>query len=185
MTPPLMTDDDPGAVVWITGLSGAGKTTLARAVTARLRGGGQPAVMIDGDDLRKLHRRDLSHSPADRLENARRIGRLAQFLSAQRVNVVVATISLFHEVHEWNREHLERYLEVYLHASIDFLERRDPKGLYRRAREGLISEVAGVDLAFEEPLRPDLRFDSEKELEPEVLVDRVLNELLRYEVKTV
>lgn len=149
-----------GTVAWITGLSGAGKSTLAAEVTRRLRQQGHVAVLVDGDVVRNIFGADLGHSPADRLTNAERIARMARFLSQQGCHVVVATMSLFRQLHTWNRANIPSYLEVYIRVPLHELKARDARGLYSRAARGEASNVVGVDLPFEEPLAPDLTLDN-------------------------
>ncbi|NJB66722.1 adenylylsulfate kinase [Desulfobaculum xiamenense] len=148
-----------GGVIWITGLSGSGKSTLAGEVVRRLREQGKVAVLLDGDELRDaLGRSDLgsvNHGRDARLELALRYGRLCRLVASQGVLVVIATISLFHEVHAWNREHLPEYFEVYLDVPLAELRRRDPKGIYSRFDAGELDNVAGLDLPVDEPENPD------------------------------
>lgn len=149
-----------GRVVWITGVSGAGKTTLASALTARLRDGGQPTILLDGDALRDVMsdaRRPLGHDRATRLALARSYARLCALLAEQGLTVVIATISLFAEIHRWNRQNLPGYLEVYLDPDLDDVRRRDPKRIYRRAARGDLAQVAGLDLAIDVPADPHVR----------------------------
>lgn len=168
----------PGPVIWITGLSGTGKSTLARRVVADLRAAVGHALLIDGDDFRAMHENELGHDRADRLRNAHRIARLSQFVSAQGIPVVVATMSLFSEVHEWNRRQIPGYFEVLLTASIEFLARRDPKGLYARAASGAGAgagdDVVGAGLAYDLPKSPDLRIEAERQTDPGELASLVL-----------
>ena len=152
-----------GAVIWITGLSGAGKSTLAARVAALLRAESPGVVLLDGDVFRELVGDGLGHDAAGRLANAYRLARFAAHLSLQGLTVVCATMSLFAEVWAWNRAHMPRYVEVYLRVPRDVLERRDPKGLYARARRGEIRGVVGVDLPIHEPDRPDLVLDNAEE----------------------
>jgi len=162
----LATENRPsmaGRVVWITGLSGAGKTTLATELAQRLRGAAQAVISLDGDDLRRI----WGDSPTDeagygreeRIALAIRYARLAKLLSSQDHVVIVATISLFREVHVWNRKNIPGYFEVYLRAQLDELRRRDPKGIYRRYEAGELKNVAGLDLEIDEPESPDLLLD--------------------------
>jgi adenylylsulfate kinase len=140
------------SVAWITGLSGSGKTTLARRVVAHLREGGRPVAHLDGDDLRAaIDDRHARYDLAGRRINAWRISRLAQLLERQGLVVVVSTVSLFHEIHRWNRRHLPGYVEIFLDVDLAVLIRRDPKGIYAGA-----PRVMGMDLVPETPEVPDL-----------------------------
>lgn len=153
-------------VTWIIGLSGAGKTTVAREVVRQLRDDGTHVVQLDGDGLREVWGDDLGHTSADRLVNAWRICRLCKFLDRQGVDVVCAILSLFAETREWNRRELSRYVEVFLDVPMEELKARDPRGLYRAAAEGRASDVAGVDLPFDRPRGSDLVLDNGADADP-------------------
>ena len=147
---------DAGTVIWITGLSGAGKTTIARAVYQQILSLHQPCILLDGDHIRQLFGQDLGHSPKDRLVNANRLSRLCHLLSEQGVDVVCATMSLFKECHRWNREHLRNYYEIMIRVPLEILKQRDARQIYSRADRGEVSGVAGVDLGFDFPEHPHL-----------------------------
>lgn len=150
--------DAGGTVYWITGLSGAGKTTLARAVVAALRARGRFALLLDGDALRAILGRDKDGFEADaRRELARTYGRLAAALAAQGADAVCATISMFADVRAWNRANNPAYVEVYLDVPLAERARRDPKGLYAAAT----ADMAGIDASVEPPVDPDLTFGPE------------------------
>lgn len=146
-------------VCWITGLSGAGKSTLANEVTARLRASGKTVVMLDGDDLREVFgavaANAENHGREGRLALAMQYAHLCRVIASQGLIVVIATISLFREVHAWNRENLPGYFEVYLKVPMEELRRRDPKGIYRRFDAGELTDVAGLDLPIDEPEAAD------------------------------
>ncbi len=148
-----------GVVLWITGLSGAGKSSLALAVVERLRAKGDAVVMLDGDELREVFSSVVAnatnHGRAGRLALAMQYARLCRLIAAQGFTVVIATISLFREVHRWNRAHLPGYFEVYLKVPMDELRRRDPKGIYRRFDSGELTHVAGLDMMIDEPEAAD------------------------------
>lgn len=156
---PGKTHESPGRVLWITGLSGAGKSTLAQASAQLLRGQGERVILLDGDDLREIFGAVAAgpenHGRQARLALALQYGRLCRALALQNFTVIIATISLFREVHQWNRSNLPNYFEVYLKVPLDELRRRDPKGIYRRFDGGHLANVAGLDLAVDEPAAPD------------------------------
>jgi len=146
-------------VIWITGLSGAGKSTLACELATRFRADSIPTVLLDGDELRSIFDVevpiDRSYSYEARLALAMRYSKLCLSIASQGFTVVIATISLFREVHKWNRENLPGYFEVFLRVPLEELRRRDPKGIYSRFDSGELSNVAGLDLPVDEPAAPD------------------------------
>src|SRR5215469_7102888 len=135
-----------GRVFWITGLSGAGKTTVGRELSARLRAAGRPVTFLDGDALRAVIAEDLGYSAGNRRRSAMRNARLCRLLAEQGTDVVCATISLFHEVQRWNRKNIPGYREIYLRVPIDELRRRDSKGIYAGAERGDARDVVGLDV---------------------------------------
>ena len=142
-----------GRVLWITGLSGAGKSTLARALCARL----PQTILLDGDALREvLGATTSAFDRAGRLGLARTYARLCGLLAAQGHTVVIATISLFHEIHAWNREHLPGYVEIFLDVPEAVRRRRDPKGLYAAEQAGSVRHMAGAETPVDFPKAPDL-----------------------------
>ena len=165
-----------GRVYWITGLSGAGKTTLGRELWQRLRAAGRPAIFLDGDMLREVIAEDLGHNLANRRKSAMRNPRLCRMLASQGGDVVCPTISMFHEVQRWNRENIANYREIYLRVPMDELQRRDAKGIYAAARRGDLSDVVGLDVAAELPETPDLILDNFGALDSSAAVDRIWTE---------
>ena len=152
-------------VIWLIGLSGAGKTTIARQVVAQWRAkGADNVVLVDGDEIRALFRHDQrpdAHSVAGRRVNAERIGDLCAWLDSQGINVVCSILSIFPDLRESNRSRFSRYFETYVRAPLEELVRRDNKNLYGPAMRGEISNVVGVDIPFPEPLNADLIVDND------------------------
>lgn len=170
-------------VVWITALSGAGKTTLAKEVVTRLRASGEPVMMLDGDELREVFgsaaESGQSHGRDERRALAFQYARLCRLIADQGITVVIATISLFKEVHAWNRANLPGYFEVYLKVPLEELRARDPKGIYRRFAAGEIANVAGLDLPVDEPEAADWVVEFEPRQPVAAQADRLLEALNR------
>jgi adenylylsulfate kinase-like enzyme/phosphohistidine swiveling domain-containing protein len=169
-------DTPAGCVYWITGLSGAGKTTLGRELWQRLRSAGRSAIFLDGDMLREVIAEDLGHNLANRRKSAMRNARLCRMLASQGSDVVCPTISMFHEVQRWNRENIPHYREIYLRVPMDELQRRDAKGIYAAARRGDLRDVVGLDVAAELPEAPDLILDNFGSLDCMAAVSRIWTE---------
>ena len=143
-------------VVWIIGLSGAGKTTLAEKTVDEVRKKGKKIILLDGDSIRELWGDDLGHDILSRKRNADRICQLCQFLDNQGLDVVCAVLSIFPESREWCRKNLSSYYEVFIDAPLEQIMARDVKGIYARFKKGEIQDVAGLDLEFPVPQNPDL-----------------------------
>ncbi|ENY70805.1 adenylyl-sulfate kinase [Aeromonas diversa] len=176
-----------GKVIWLTGLSGAGKTTLARRVVSFLKSREHAVIMLDGDELRAIFAQSDSngshHSAQKRLELALRYCALCKLLSEQGITVVIATISLFHKVHKWNRLHLPNYIEIYLKVPIEELKRRDPKGIYSSYEAGDTRYVAGIDVAVEEPQSPNLTLSFQSGDTVDKYFDTIIEYILDSEIK--
>ena len=168
-------------IVWITGLSGAGKSTLAKELVLRLKASFNAVVMLDGDELREVFgavaANAQNHGREGRLVLAMQYSHLCRILADQGLVVVIATISLFKEVHAWNRSNLPGYFEVYLKTPIDELRRRDPKGIYRRFDAGELTNVSGLDLPIDEPDAADWVVEFEPERSVALLAQDLINRL--------
>ncbi len=164
-------ETSPGRVFWITGLSGAGKTTLGQRLCTWLRAAGHSVVFLDGDALRGAISEDLGYSAGDRRKSAMRNARLCRLLAEQGTDVVCATISLFHEIHHWNRANIPGYFEIYLRVPLEELRRRDYKGVYAAAQNG---HAVGVDIPQEVPEAPDLIIDNYGAVDLDLALERVL-----------
>jgi adenylylsulfate kinase-like enzyme len=161
-------DHPGGGVVWITGLPRVGKSTIAGCVARALRDVGS-VVTLDGDRLRELLPGDVGYSRDERRALAGFYARLACHLAAQEHHVVVATVSLFHEVHAWNRAHAPNYLEVLVRAERAASLQWDDRGIYHAA-----TDVMGRDIEPEFPLAPDLTVTNGPGVDPQVLADLVV-----------
>jgi adenylyl-sulfate kinase len=169
----------PGAVVWLTGLSGAGKSTIARHAETRLFERGYSTCRLDGDDLRRGLNRDLDFSPEGRRESTRRAAEVAALFADAGLIAIVAMISPFAADRAAARAVTAApFIEVYVDASIDACAARDPRGLYRRARRGEIQDFTGISSPYEPPTAPDLALPTEQ-LPLEHAVARLVAEVAR------
>ena len=166
-----------GRTVWLTGLSGAGKSTVARLVERRLRERGVNVEVLDGDAIRRNLSQGLGFSREDRDTNIRRIAYVADLLSRNGVTVIVAAISPYRSVRDEARALMGgRFIEVHVHASVNVCAARDVKGLYAKALAGQIANFTGVSDPYEPPTRPELVLDTEHEA-PETTAGRLLAHL--------
>jgi bifunctional enzyme CysN/CysC len=170
-----------GATVWFTGLSGAGKSTAADALSSLLLRHGVAHYVLDGDNLRHGLNSDLGFSEADRNENVRRLGEVACLLADAGLVAIVAAISPYREqrdkVRATHTAHGLRFLEVFMDTSLDVCRERDPKGLYARADAGTLSGLTGVDAPYEFPTQPDVRL-SPAAGSPAEMAQRVFDRLV-------
>ncbi|PRR89700.1 adenylyl-sulfate kinase [Bacillus atrophaeus] len=150
------------SILWLTGLSGSGKSTIANAAARELFEQGYQVVVLDGDNIRHGLNNDLGFSDEDRKENIRRIGEVAKLFVQQGTIVITAFISPFREDRKQVRQLVDEgeFLEIYIKCDLDICEQRDPKGLYKKARNGEIPFFTGIDSPYEEPEAPELVLDS-------------------------
>ena len=165
-----------GNVIWITGLSGSGKSTLAKELVLELGKQNKSVLSIDGDDLRKVFGSTSNYDRSNRLILAKKYSALCGLISKQGFDVVISTISLFKEIHNWNRINLPHYFEIYLKVPINELRKRDPKGIYKKFDAGLLKNVAGLDLPIDEPEKPDWI----EEFHPNRSTSSIAKELIKY-----
>jgi adenylylsulfate kinase len=150
-------------VVWFTGLPGSGKSTLCCAVERQLQERGIVTQVLDGDAVRKRLCPDLGYSRADRCESLRRISYVAGLLARNGIAVLIAAISPYRDVREEIRASHDGFIEVFVNAPLEVCEARDPKGLYRLARQGMIEHFTGLSDLYEAPMHPDAECRTDRE----------------------
>jgi adenylylsulfate kinase len=165
-------------ICWLIGLSGSGKTTIARALYAKLKPGLANLVYLDGDEFREMFRNDVDHTVEGRRRNAERISHTCRMLDRQGIHVIASVLSIFPEWQRWNRESFSSYFEVFLDIPMETLVQRDVKGLYEGARVGRIPNVVGVDIPFPAPADPDYVIDQKlQEQGVDACVESILERL--------
>lgn len=155
--------EDP-ATIWLTGLSGSGKSTIAFELERQLIVGGHLAYVLDGDNIRHGLSRDLGFSPADRTENIRRVAEVAKLFNDAGILIITSFISPYLVDRELARQIIgaDRFIETYLSTNLETCEHRDPKGLYKKVRKGDIVEFTGISAPYEAPMTPELMLDTAK-----------------------
>lgn len=151
-----------GCVLWLTGLSGSGKSTIARGLEYRLIHSGRVSYVLDGDEIRSGLNKDLDFSQTQREENIRRISEVARLFAECGIICITSFISPLRAYRDMARKIIgpDRFFEIYLDASLEVCEGRDPKGMYKKARAGLIKNFTGIDSIYEAPENPDIRLDT-------------------------
>jgi adenylylsulfate kinase-like enzyme len=170
-------------VIWMVGLSGAGKTTIGRPLYERWKKQASNTVLVDGDEIRKIFKHDQNldaYTVEGRRVNGERISEICAWLDRQGINVVCCILSIFEDMRIRNRQNFSKYFEVYLSAPMEVLEKRDTKGLYASARRGEQKNVVGVDIPFPPPANPDMVIDTSCE-DPDfqALANKILQEAER------
>jgi len=153
-----------GVVLWFTGLSGSGKSSVANELAYKLHSMGHITYVLDGDNIRHGLNKDLGFSPEDRDENIRRISEVACLFADAGVIAITAFISPYRKLRNFCRELAGqgRFLEIYTKACLETCEKRDPKGLYKKAKAGIIKDFTGINAPYEEPENPELIIDTDK-----------------------
>jgi len=153
-----------GTTIWLTGLSGSGKSTIAVELEHALIENKHQAYILDGDNIRHGLNKNLGFSPEDRTENIRRIGEVAKLFTEANIITIAAFVSPYREDRDNVRKLLGRgeFVEIYVKCSLEVCETRDTKGLYKKARAGEVKDFTGISAPYEEPLNPELTIDSSK-----------------------
>lgn len=163
-----------GILYWITGLSGAGKTTIGNRLYYEMRTKNDNTIILDGDILKKIAGTDLGYKREERLERAYRYCALCKLLTDQGINVIICTIAMFDEIRNWNRNHIEKYVEIFLDVNLEILMARNRKGLYSQTSVN----IAGIDVEIEYPKNPDIIIKNDGS----VSVKKSVQEILNYQV---
>lgn len=166
-----------GVTIWLTGLSGAGKTTIAHVLERRLHAAGHHVELLDGDVVRTHLSAGLGFSKADRDANVLRIGWVCQLLNRHGVDAIVAAISPYRATRDAVRAQIPHFVEVYVDCPLDVLTDRDPKGLYRRARAGEMAHFTGISDPYEPPLKPAVICRTDGAQTPEECAANIVAEL--------
>jgi adenylylsulfate kinase len=176
----------PSAIVWLYGLSGSGKSTIANTLEKRLFEMGNRTYILDGDNTRLGLNKGLGFSATDRLENVRRVAEVAKLMADAGIIVIVSLITPYEEQREMIRDLVkeERYLEVFVKCPLAVCEQRDSKGLYKKARAGEIQNFTGISDPFEEPLNPNVTIDTDNSDVNEcvVTIAGALSDLLKKDI---
>ncbi len=143
-------------IIWLIGMSGAGKTTIGERLFFELKRSDPSTVFVDGDVIREIFDPIPDYSIEGRRQNAQRLSKLCKFLDTQQIDVVACVLSIFPEWQNWNRKNFGDYFEIFLDVSFETLIRRDPKGLYQKALSGQLPNFVGVDIDFPRPPDPDM-----------------------------
>ena len=149
-------------IIWITGISGAGKTTLALEVLNKLREKHENVVNLDGDIIRDLFGNDLNYDIKSRIIQIKRLQKLSLFLQSQNITVVVSALYSSADLLNWNRRNFKNYFEIYLEVSLEIVMKRDIKGIYKRFKEGKEKNIVGIDIPWNPPLNFDLKINMDK-----------------------
>lgn len=166
--------------VWMTGLSGAGKSTIANEVEKRLFAEGKHTMLLDGDNVRMGLNQNLGFGEADRVENIRRVAEVSKLINDAGIIVLASFISPFHQDRRNAKEIIgDRFIEVYVSTPLEECEKRDKKGLYKKAREGALSDFTGISSPYEIPQNPDIVVDTSRH-SIEESVDLVLSGIKKF-----
>ena len=164
------------AAVWLTGIPGSGKTTMSNLLKEYLQKKSIPVIILDGDEIRKTVSKDLGFSPQDRKEHNRRVIEITKLLVKNNFTVIIPLISPYKETRDLARKEIPNFVEVYVKASLDTCIKRDPKGLYKKAQKGEITNLTGLQSPYEEPQNPEVILDTEKN-SPQQCLDIITSKL--------
>lgn len=166
---------EEGILYWITGLSGAGKTTIGKKLYIELRKTKSNIVLLDGDIMKEIVSDTVEYSADDRKKRAMKYAKMCKMLTDQGIIVICCTISMYDDVREWNRKNNKNYMEIFLDVSLEVLEARDQKGMYSKQRGGSFKNLVGIDMQAEFPKSPDLVLINDGRYTVEQCVNKILS----------
>ena len=164
-------------IVWITGISGSGKTTISNRIYNKYKDKFSNLVKVDGDVVREIFGNDLGFDKQSRIEQIKRIQKLCTFLEGQGLIVLVAALYSDNDLMAWNRSNFKNYYEIYLKASIDLVKSRDPKGLYKKFYIGQEQNIVGLDIDYNEPKHYDLKVSMDEVFSIEEAFEKIVNNI--------
>ena len=167
-------------IIWITGLSGVGKSTIAKGIFNKYKSKIKNLVCVDGDIIRDLYDKDLGYDEKSRIKQINRIQNLCLFLEGQGLIVLVSALFSNSKLMYWNRKNFKKYYEIYLQASLELLQKRDPKDLYKKFKSGKEKNIVGLDIKWNEPVEYDLLINMDKENTIENSIKKVLYNLSNF-----
>lgn len=168
--------NEHGFTIWLTGLPGAGKTTLAKLLEEKLKSMGYRVENLDGDEIRRGISSDLGFSKEDREKHIKRVTYVAKVLTRNGVIVIVSLISPYRKIREYARKEIGNFVEVFVNCPVEICEKRDPKGLYKKARAGEIKDFTGISAPYEEPLNPEVVVNTHLET-PEESCEKIIEKI--------
>lgn len=166
-----------GRVYWVTGLAGAGKTTIGNLLFQYLKEEHPNTIIFDGDALRQAFDNDLGYSRQERLKCAMRYAKLCKLIVEQDIHVICCTISMFDEVREWNRTNIKNYTEIFIDVPVPVLAKRNQKNLYSDVKSGNTKNVVGMDLELQLPKNPDVLLFNDGTQTPEEIFSTLIEKL--------
>ena len=162
-------------VIWFTGLSGSGKTTIANQLALELRKRNKSVVLLDGDEVRKTLSGDLGYTKYDRNKHIIRIAQVSYLISSNNVMSIACVLSPVKQIRQYARSLIDKFIEVYVKCPVEICEERDVKGHWEKARKGIIKDFVGISIPYEPPDNPEIILETDKET-----IDESVNKLIKY-----
>jgi adenylylsulfate kinase-like enzyme len=160
-------------IIWITGISGSGKTTIAQRIISKYKKHLPNLVNVDGDLVREFFGEDLQYDEVSRVKQIKRIQKICKFLEKQELILIVSALYSNPELMQWNRKHFLKYYEIYLDASIDLVKKRDPKSLYQKFREGKEKNIVGIDIPWQAPEKYNLKIKMKENTNIDDIIEEI------------